>query len=243
MHYLQLLPEATGQAISHGSFSRQGGRSPAPFASLNVSYTVGDEAKNVSYNRNLVKEALGVGRLISARQVHGTKILSLTEPPGRDLEVEGYDALITNLPNTGLLIQHADCQAVMLFDPTKQVIANIHCGWRGSAANLIALTISRMQNDFKVQADKLLAAISPSLGPCCGEFINFHQELPEHLHQYQSAESHFDFWAISRAQLLQAGLPAAGIKIGGICTRCNDNYFSFRRNRTTGRLASVISLR
>lgn len=243
MHYLKLFPETTFQAITHGSFSRQGGRSPAPFASLNTSYAVLDKPENVSYNRRLIKDALGLRRLISARQVHGTQILKITKTPDRDLEEERYDALITNQPGIGLMIQQADCQAVMLFDPVQQIIANIHSGWRGSAANLIGLTISRMQNDFNVEPNTLLAAISPSLGPCCAEFTNFYQELPAHLHKYQNAANHFDFWAISRDQLLQAGLRYENINFAEICTRCNDNYFSFRRNHTTGRMASVIGLR
>jgi copper oxidase (laccase) domain-containing protein len=94
----------------------------------------------------------------------------------------------------------------------------------------------------------LLAAISPSLGPCCAEFINYKKELPEVFYTFMLSGDHFDFWQISRYQLCCAGLVESHIRTVGICTCCSPDYFSYRRaSRTdggvTGRNCSVIMLR
>jgi len=141
------------------------------------------------------------------------------------------------------MVQQADCQAVMLFDPVRKVVANAHSGWRGSVANIIAKTIDLMKRDFNTLPADLYAVISPSLGPCCAEFINYRRELPGHFHAYQVRPNYFDFWAISTDQLKESGVPAENIANSRICTVCDDRFFSYRRNRMTGRFASVIGLK
>lgn len=240
---LDFLPINIGEALTGGFFTRHGGVSLPPFDSLNVSYGVGDDAGRVARNRVRVKECLGLEVLVSARQVHEDRILSLSEPQVEDCEHAGFDALITNQPGVGLLIQQADCQAVVLHDPVRRVVANIHAGWRGSVGNVIGKTIARMTADFGADPAQLLAAISPSLGPCCAEFVHFRTELPSDLHHDQVTPSHFDFWAISRRQLREAGVLPSKITTAATCTRCDANYFSYRREGTTGRSATVIALR
>jgi len=102
-------------------------------------------------------------------------------------------------------------------------------------------------NAYGVKPSDLHAVISPSLGPCCAEFISFAVELPSSLHGFQVRPNHFDFWKISRAQLMEAGLPDHNIETVGICTCCDGDFFSYRRsmkgrNPTTGRCGSVIAL-
>ncbi len=239
---LNFLPLNFGDGLCGGFFSRHGGVSPAPFDSLNVSYGVGDDTFLVAANRRRIKECLGLRVLISVRQVHGDRILSLAEEQDCDVEHDGYDALITNQPGVGLMIQQADCQAVVLFDPVCRIVANLHAGWRGSVVNLIGKTIGRMTLDFGTDPSRLEVAISPALGPCCAEFVHFCRELPPEFHADQVRPMYFDFWAISRKQLQAAGVPAAHIRTAAVCTRCDPNYFSYRREGTTGRSATVIAL-
>lgn len=243
MTLMNFLPIDGGADLAGGFFNRHGGVSSGAFDSLNVSYGVGDESECVYRNRTRLKEWLGLKSLISARQVHEDRILSIAEPQHSDCEHPGYDALITNQPGVGLLIQQADCQAVVLHDPRHRVVANIHSGWRGSVANIIAKTIERMTADFGTDPGQIAAAISPSLGPCCAEFVHFQAELPQEFQADQVKPAHFDFWAISRKQLLQAGVASPQIKAAAICTRCDLNYFSYRRDGLTGRSATVVALR
>lgn len=229
-------------------FDRHGGLSKSPFQSLNVSFSVGDDLRNVVRNRAIIKQAVGVDTLVSAKQVHGDNIYHLKSLPKRDLEVEGYDAIITQVKNVGLVIQQADCQGVLLYDKAKKAVAAIHCGWRGSVEEIIRKSIVEMQKLFSTDPNDLQATISPSLGPCCGEFKNYSEELPEKFHSFQVEENYFDFWRISKQQLLDSGLQDSAISISGCCTSCSSDYFSYRRARRngdgiTGRNCSVIVLR
>lgn len=245
----------------HGIYSRQGGISKGPYNSLNVSFGVGDDPADILANRQKIKETLQTNILVSSKQVHGTDILVLdkdfSDTNGKvattlkgsnhnnqepDDLYEGYDAFISNIPGLALMVQQADCQAVMLLDPQKKIIANIHCGWRGSVANIIGKTIETMKTRFNVCPADLIAGISPSLGPCCAEFIHFKKELPASFYQYQIRPTYFDFWRISRDQLHAAGVMKKHIEISSVCTACNAEWFSYRREKHTGRFCSIIGL-
>ncbi len=188
-------------------------------------------------------ENLRASRLVSTGQVHGDQVCRIsTLPTAGENELNGYDGLITDITGIFLLIQQADCQAVLLFDPQKRVIANIHVGWRGSVIEIIAKTIETMETYYQTNPADLRAGISPSLGPCCAEFVNFRQELPKSFYKYQVRENYFDFPAISRDQLRSCGVKSANIELSNICTRCDSGWFSYRRNKDTGRFCSVIGL-
>jgi polyphenol oxidase len=237
---------STKLAAPHGLFNRLDGVSPAPYSSLNLSFGVGDDPENVAANRLKVKQLLGAVVLASAGQVHGDRVWRVDDLP-EDTEMEGYDALVTDRPGIGLLVQQADCQAVLLHDPRKRAIAAVHCGWRGSVLNIIGTTIEQMRREYLSEPADMRAVISPSLGPCCAEFIHYRQELPEEMHSFRSGVNRFDFWKISTAQLTGAGVPEENINIIGICTCCHGAYFSHRRSvkkgmPATGRQGSVILL-
>jgi hypothetical protein len=231
--------------VLHGFFTRLGGRSPEPFHSLNLSFTVGDQGPLVLANRALVQQALGLDGLVSATQVHGCRASMVTAGnPGPQEEIADADILLTRQPGLGLLIKQADCQAVMLYDPVRRVAANVHCGWRGQVANILQEAVTLLGERCGCRPEDLVAALGPSLGPCCAEFRNYRQELPPELWTYQVRPTYFDLWALSRDQLLAAGLKPPQIDIAGICTRCRgDELFSYRRDHLTGRQGAVIALR
>lgn len=125
-----------------------------------------------------------------------------------EIEKEAYpaDAVITDIKGIFLVIQVADCQSVMLYDPHQKAIANIHSGWRGSIMNIIGKCADTMVREFGCRPENLLAGISPSLGPCCSEFIHYKEEIPEPLWKYKHRDKDFfDFWAMSRDQLMEKG--------------------------------------
>jgi YfiH family protein len=183
--------------LLHGIFNRLGGVSPPPYDSLNVSYGVDDDPRLVKANRERIKQSLAVDILVSGQQVHGSKVHVIAEKPDNDMEIPGCDAFITNVAGVGLMIQQADCQAVMLFDQHRQVAANIHCGWRGSMDNIIFTTIRVMTEEFATDPSHLLAAISPSLGHCCAEFVHYEQELPGHFHPFQVKSNYLGLSCLS----------------------------------------------
>jgi YfiH family protein len=230
--------------VVHAFFTRQGGVSSAPYENLNLSFAVGDLPARVAENRRLVQQALGLNTLAGGMQVHGRREAVVTDGPTEAGEIPEVDILITRQPGLGLLIKQADCQAVMLYDPVQKVVANVHCGWRGQVQNVLGAAVTRLQESFACRPGDLMAAVGPSLGPCCAEFRNFSQEFSPHLWVYQVRPTYFDLWRLSRDQLAAAGLKPEHIEIAGLCTRCRgDEFFSYRREGITGRQGAIIALR
>jgi YfiH family protein len=231
--------------LLHGFFTRRGGVSLAPYDSLNLSLSGGDRREAVSANRRRLQQALGLIRLASANQVHGRGEIVVTESPAEsDWEMATADILFTDRPGVGLLIKQADCQAVILYDPGRRVVANVHCGWRGQVQNVLGAAVTRLTAGYGCRPADLYAAISPSLGPCCAEFRNFRHEFPPELWRYEVRPHYFDLWQLSRDQLHAAGLKPENIEVAGLCTRCrSEEFFSYRRDKVTGRQGTVIALK
>ena len=228
--------------LKHAIVTREGGYSHGPYASLDLSYTVGDLAENVNKNLEKVKSFFKAKKLVWTHQAHGKRVLVITNK--KLTSYIGFDALITNQPNIALLVKLADCQGILLCDPKKKVIAAIHCGWRGSVANVIGETIKVMQKEFKSDPKDIWAGVSPSFGPCCAEFRDYKTLLPSAFWQYKIKNNHFDWWAISCRQLQETGIPKHQIELAQICTVCDKRFFSYRRDgKRTGRFGAVITLK
>lgn len=232
------------EALSHEVFTRHGGVSDPPYDSLNVGSGTGDASENVQRNSQIIMGIMGTRDLRSMRQCHGKNILVQRSdmPPTSFVKVNG-DAMITDSIKVGLMVKSADCQAIILFDPIKMVIANIHCGWRGNTLNIVAHVVSRMISDFRSKPSQIIAAIGPSLGPCCSEFVTYRDIFPRNFFRFMVRENYFDMWQISRWQLIEAGLNKENIEVAGICTHCRtDLFYSYRAEGTTGRFGTVVML-
>lgn len=233
--------------IVHGVFLRKGGVSKEPFlASLNVGGRVGDNPNNVKINRQKIRLCLGVKSLVTADQCHEDHILHV-EGVGdaEDVFIEkSGDGLFTTLKNIGLTTYHADCQAALFYDPKKNVIANIHCGWKGNVKNIFGKTVKTLKEEMGSDPKDLLVCVSPSLGPFHSEFINYEKELPREFYPYQIAPTYFDLWEISYQQLCSSGVDPSHIEVARMCTYENkEQFFSHRRERPTGRNATVIGFK
>lgn len=244
IHFYQFKKLESFKEVAHGIFTRNGGISPSPFHTLNVSFGCGDPRENVIYNREIILKTIGMEKMASGSQVHGKQILIVREADKRDSEIDGFDVLITNISGIALLVKLADCQAILLYDPEHKVIANIHCGWRGNVHNLSKSTIHLMTRKFGCRPSSLIACIGPSLGPCCSEFLNCNSEFPKSFGQYKVSPYHFDFWRITIDQLRNEGVKEDNIEVAGVCTCCHSNeFFSYRKEKITGRFGAVIGLR
>jgi len=237
--------------IIHGIFARSDRTGKGPFDSLNMGMNSGDKKSVIADNQKLIVKKMGKKPLIFLNQVHGTqiKILKKTEnnfsenfQPGK--EAHTADGIITDMKDVFLVIQVADCQAVILYDHKSRVIANIHSGWRSSVKNIIRKCVAKMISEFGCNPGNIMAGISPSLGPCCSEFVNYRDEIPEGLWKYKIEDTdYFDFWEMSSDQLMDKGIKKENIENMEICTRCNmDQFYSYRGEKTTGRFACVISM-
>lgn len=194
---------------------------------------------SIEENQSLLCEALGVPHFISKKQVHGDVVAHVP-----DADIFECDGLITQESNQGLLIKHADCQAAIFFDPVQKAIGNIHCGWRGSVKNIYAKTVAAFEKHFGSKREDLLVCISPSLGPSKGEFIHHERELPKKFKQFEVMPNYFDFWEISKQQLLDVGVLEKRIEIAEMCTYTQENFFfSYRRDKKTARHGTLAALK
>jgi len=234
--------------LRHGIFTREGGCSRKPFAGLNVGLSVGDSPNRVIQNRAMAARFMGIRNLVFLEQVHGDEVY-MPKPVSGNGKTRVPDALppgdaaVTDRTGHALVIQVADCQAVMLYDPINRVIANIHSGWRGSIRNIVGKTVHAMVSSFSSRAADIHAGIGPSLGPCCAEFVNYKEEIPRSYWGYRDRDNRFDFWSITRDQLRDAGLRDGLVLAAGMCTKCGkDRFYSYRGEGQTGRFAACIGM-
>jgi len=269
--FLEFRKFSSFSGIRHGIFTRKSGTSIGPYRSLNVSFGVGDEDRNVIANRTIISQCINEKDLVFLNQVHGNRTIVfaknrnsykvfdngsvfdseyseiLPKPidnfhPEFERRLEG-DAMVTNIPQKFLVMQVADCQSVLIWDPVQQVVANVHSGWRGSIGNIIGQTLQVMEKSFGCRALDIVAGVGPSLGPCCAEFVNYEKEIPKMYWKYRDNNNHFDFWAISCDQFSKAGVPTENVELSRLCTKCDSKrFFSYRKEGTTGRFAALIGL-
>ena len=151
-----------GLAVPHGFFTRRGGVSGGPYASLNCSLSGGDSPDAVLRNRAAAARALGADpdRLVGLTQVHGTDVVHVTSPwaPGAGPRA---DAMVTDRPGIALGIITADCAPVLLADTDAGVVGAAHAGWRGAVAGVIEATIAAM-----IRLGARPESIAAAIGPC-----------------------------------------------------------------------------
>jgi len=245
--------------IKHGISTRLGGTSNQPFSSLNLGLHNGDQEEQVICNRQLFCQGLGVSaeKVVTAQQVHGDRIVVVTkEHIGRgatryEEAIADTDALITNIPDIPLLLFFADCVPVLIVDPVHQVIGIAHAGWKGTVDLIGQKTLLAMQKHFGTNPEECLAAIAPSVGPCCYEVDDIViRKLQEPFKNWgtlitqKDDKKYLDLWEANRQQLEQVGMKHSNIVVSKICTSCNKElFFSYRaESGCTGRIGAMIVL-
>jgi polyphenol oxidase len=259
LQLLQLAPFRKLPWLVHGFSTRAGGVSSLDGNKvLNLSFMDWDTRENVLKNRKLLQSAVGASdlNLVALKQIHSDVIHTFSSSP---TEPRKGDASATNQPGLLLAVQTADCVPILLVDPKKRAVAAIHAGWRGTLARIAQKAVGRLQMEFGSKPDDLLAALGPSIGPCCYEVgaelvtkftVQFADgddyfdearsgEEPNPLqwlnmappgHQPPPKNVHLDLRKANRSQLVAAGLQPKNIFISDLCTACRtDLLFSYRR--------------
>lgn len=250
--------------LRHGFSTRRGGVSRVYGGdSLNLSWTKEDDAGAVAENRTRFLSAVtdesssdAPIALVGVRQIHSSivhDVRNLDDVIERKLQtsegkpvLEG-DGLITALPGVLVAVVTADCVPVLVADTRKRVVAAFHAGWRGTAARIVENGIATLRQSYGSRAEDLVAAIGPSIGPCCysvGEELYaafasnfdyadqlFHRALASEPGRIGSALSpapaesrdqlHLNLWEANRRQLLHAGLSGGQITVLAECTACS----------------------
>jgi len=219
---------------------RLGGGSLAPYDELNLADHVGDDPQTVAANRERVRSALGLtDPLVTMRQVHGVDVAVLDDVPE---VVPEADALVTAAPGLALVVLVADCTPILMWDRRAGVIAAVHAGRRGLAGGVVPAALAAM-TDLGARPDRIYAAVGPSI---CPE----HYEVPEAMRAEveaaapgSAATTSSGSPALDIRTGLLAQLHAAGVRQGMVmpqCTAESRDYYSYRRDGTTGRFAGVV---
>lgn len=239
--------------LRHGVFTRSGGVSRAPWASLNLGGNVGDDAAAVRRNHELMYTALGVddARACSVWQVHGIDVVLVNGTVRGRRWLARADAMVTDKLDTPLSMRFADCTPILFHDPVRGVIGMAHAGWRGTVQGMAANTVRVMQRAYGCQPADIQAAIGPSIGP---DRYQVGEEVVAAVQAYfgttdglirrdpGDGSAYFDLWAANRLDLERAGVEQ--IDIAGICTaERTDEFFSHRAEQgRTGRFGAVLTL-
>jgi polyphenol oxidase len=221
--------------------TRRGGVSEPPWDTLDLGLSSGDRPESVLENRRRLLESHGLQPqdLVTAGQVHGRRIRSITHP-GHE---PGCDALLTLTPGLTLAVATADCMSLLYTAPGA--VAAAHAGWRGAAAGLPGGTLHALCAAVGVRAGAAHVALGPCIRACCYEVgPDVARRFPASTVRAADGRLHLDLPAVARLQLLEAGLPAEAFEDTGACTACErDWYFSHRRDSgRTGRLWGLAAL-
>ncbi len=222
---------------------REAGVSQLAYSSLNLASHVGDNPQAVEQNRSaLVREFELPAAPVWLEQTHGTKVVEL-ECVEKTLAIQA-DAAISRSFNSVCAVMTADCLPVLLCNEEGAAVAAVHAGWRGLIAGVIENTVSQLGS-----TNKIMAWLGPAIGPSCFEvgeevqqaFVNKKLVLRQGFQQVDSTHYLADLYALARMTLLHCGVKR--IYGGEHCTYNQpDQFYSYRREPVTGRMASLIWL-
>ena len=244
-----VFKELEDQGVAHVIGTRQGGVSPPPFDTLNVSLAVEDTPERVRENRARLARILHLtpDDLVRVHLVHGAQ----AEKVGREHKgsmIRHRDALMTDEPGVPLFMTFADCIPVIIFDPIHRAVALVHAGWRGTAAGITMRTIAQMQQTYGSRPEDLVVALGPGIGRCHYEVG---MDVIEAFDVFGRGPVVFEkkgrryFLDLVETNAQQAAMMHVPTVLkSGYCTACHpDLFFSHRGEKgKTGRFGVIVML-
>jgi polyphenol oxidase len=211
-----------------------------------------------SYRR--LAASIGARETVSLTQVHGKDVVVVRRGQARPESGRIADVIISNDPDTAIVVRAADCVPLLLADAATGAVAAVHAGWRGTAARAAVAAVDALAREFGSKPGDLTAAIGPSIGPCCyevgPELVDAFAAAGHERHLIQrwfatpppprgsrhQPTLRLDVAGANRDQLILAGVADERIHLSGLCTTMNlDVLTSYRAEKEkAGRLAGVI---
>lgn len=254
---LEEIPE-----IVHGVSTRLGGVSEGIYASMNLSFSRGDEEEAVRENYRRLSEAMGfrVEDLVTSDQTHTTNVRIVKEEDRgsgitKPRSYTDVDGMITNVPGLVLATFYADCVPLYFVDPVHRAIGLSHSGWRGTVGKIGAVTVKKMKDTYGSRPEDLFAAIGPSICQSCYEVSedvicafreNFEPAVWDELfYKKENGKFQLNLWEANRRIFLESGILPDHIFMPNLCTCCNpDVLFSHRASKgKRGNLGAFLGLR
>ncbi|MBL3519985.1 peptidoglycan editing factor PgeF [Arcobacter lanthieri] len=206
----------------------------------NLAFHVGDNEKNVIRNRQNLALKMGYdyNDLIYMNQTHGNNIQIVDENYPK--LIENCDAIITKSKNLPLMVMVADCIPILMFDEKKGVIAAIHAGRNSTFLKIAQIVAQKMIDEFDCKVIDIKVVLGASIQKCCYEVSSELALIVENSFGKEFINGrNIDLQGINKKLLLEIGIK--NIEISSICTKCsNKPYFSYRKDKNTGRFAGVI---
>ncbi|MFI8187960.1 peptidoglycan editing factor PgeF [Streptomyces sp. NPDC085946] len=231
---------------AHFAFTdRWGGVSAAPYEELNLGGAVGDDPGAVRTNRELAAKSLGVepGRVVWMNQVHGAEV-AVVDGPWGDRPVPEVDAIVTAQRGLALAVLTADCVPVLLADPVAGIAAAAHAGRPGMVAGVVPAAL-RAMTDLGAEPSRIVARTGPAV---CGRCYEVPEAMRAEVAAVEPAAYAGTSWgtpAVDVGAGVHAQLGRLGVRDrerSPVCTLESGDHFSYRRDRTTGRLAGYVWL-
>ncbi|GGX61542.1 laccase domain protein [Streptomyces fructofermentans] len=231
---------------AHFAFTdRWGGVSAVPYEELNLGGAVGDDPEAVRANRERAAKSIGLdaARVVWMNQVHGPDV-AVVEGPWGDRPVPEVDALVTVRRGLALAVLTADCTPVLLADPVAGVVAAAHAGRPGMVAQVVPAAVAAMVG-AGAEPSRIVARTGPAV---CGGCYEVPEEMRAEVAAVEPAAYSETTWgtpAVDVTAGVHAQLERLGVRDRAkspVCTIESDDHFSYRRDRTTGRLAGYVWL-
>ncbi|MGW0472012.1 peptidoglycan editing factor PgeF [Streptomyces coeruleorubidus] len=232
---------------AHFAFTdRWGGVSAAPYEELNLGGAVGDDLGAVRANRELAAKSLGVepDRVVWMNQVHGADVAVVDGPWGSSSEIPSVDAIVTTRRGLALAVLTADCVPVLLADPVAGIAAAAHAGRPGMIAGVVPAAL-RAMTDLGAEPSRIVARTGPTVCGRCYEVPEAMRAEVSAIEPAAYAETSWGTPAVDVSAGVHAQLERLGVRDRAqspVCTLESEDHFSYRRDRTTGRLAGYVWL-
>ena len=226
---------------------RWGGVSKPPYDELNIALHVGDNPIDVLKNREILAKKFDfyIDNLIYMDQTHSNNIQIINDTFTN--KIENCDGIITNKPNIPLMVMVADCIPILLYDRAKKVIGAVHAGRNGTFKSISKKAVTIMKEKFDSNPEDIVVSLGASIKDCCYEvgedLANVAMKSFGKKYVVKRDDNFYlDLQTLNLDQLKSVGVKEENIEISPVCTCCDKNYFSYRRDGVTGRFAGVIKL-
>ena len=250
------------KCVRHAFSTRLGGVSEGIYASMNLSFSRGDDPEAVRENFYRMAEVLEISpeQYVFSAQTHTTNVRVVTkEDKGKGVirkrNYTDVDGMITNVPGICLVTSYADCVPLYFVDPVKKAIGLSHSGWRGTVGKIGKNTVQLMQENFGSKPEDLLAAVGPSVCMDCYEVSEdvieqfkeaFEKKYWEELfYKKENGKYQLNLWKANELIFLESGILPEHMAITNVCTHCNSKILYSHRTmgNNRGNLCAFLALK
>ncbi len=251
---------SSNEKLICGFTTKQGGVSHAPYQGLNIGYHVGDESSAVKQNRQIVADTLHIpfDRFIFAEQLHTTTVKKVTAADcgagtlNFESGMSSCDGLYTTDCNVALATFYADCTPLYFYVPTHHLVGVAHAGWKGTVDGMMHEMLQTLKNVEHIKPEEIFVAIGPCIGrdayrvddTVINKLKTSQVDIEDVYVQLSETQYKFDPKLLNKKQALAEGIPEANILVSAYCTHTDaDLFYSYRKDKQTGRMMSFICLK